>query len=183
MNILVLTIEGYQDIEMISFIGAMNGSNKGFKFTYWNPDNQKHVFGSNKIGSIEAITTEVDANKFDAIYIPGGQSCLNLRTNTKALELIKQFVDLNKYIFAICDAPNALVENNILLDKKYSSYPIKNYLQTSTKLRQSSPTTVDGKYITANGPATSIDLAILVVSTLFGKEEANNLRKKLLPIE
>lgn len=171
MNLLVLTMTGYQDIELISFIGVLNTSGKIKKITYWNPDGIDNVFGSQNIGSIKSITNNVDINEYDAIFIPGGHACVDLRTNKKALDLIKQFIESNKYVFAICDAPNAIVESGMQLDKKYVSYPIEDIEKTATNLRQkNNKTCVDGKYITGNCPASSIEFGLVVLETLYGKE-------------
>ena len=45
--------------------------------------------GSNQIGSIKTINEEINVDDFDAIFIPGGASCINLRTNQKAIKLIE----------------------------------------------------------------------------------------------
>lgn len=180
MKLLVLTIEFYQDIELVSFIGALNACGQFKQIDYWNPDGIKNVFGSNQIGSIETKIDPIDPSQYDAIFIPGGRSCQNLRTNQKALELIKQFIELDKYVFAICDAPNALVDAKLMLNKKYVSYPIENIDKVATSLRQTNVKTwVDGKYITGDSPMASIELALLVIKTIFGQQLAQQTFKKI----
>ena len=34
MNLLVLTLEGYQDIELVGFLGALNAGGQAIKITY-----------------------------------------------------------------------------------------------------------------------------------------------------
>ena len=180
MNLLVLTLEGYQDIELVGFLGALNAGGQAIKITYWNPDGQKLVGGSNQIGQIKTTSQTLEASSFDAIFIPGGKACVGLRTNTKALTLIEQFIKLDKYIFAICDAPNALVDAKLMLNKKYVSYPIENIEKVATSLRQTNVKTwVDGKYITGDSPMASIELALLVIKTIFGQQLAQQTFKKI----
>ena len=162
MNLLVLTLEGYQDIELVGFLGALNAGGQTIKITYWNPDGQQLVGGSNQIGQIKTTSQTLEASSFDAIFIPGGKACVGLRTNTKALTLIEQFIKLDKYIFAICDAPNALV------DAKATSLRIKDQ-----------KTFADGKYITGDSPLAAIDLALLVLKTLYGAEVAQLAHQRL----
>lgn len=180
MNLLVLTLEGYQDIELVGFLGALNAGGQTIKITYWNPDGQQLVGGSNQIGQIKTTSQTLEASSFDAIFIPGGKACVGLRANTKALTLIEQFIKLDKYIFAICDAPNALVDAKLQLDKKYVSYPIANIDTKATSLRiKDQKTFADGKYITGDSPLAAIDLALLVLKTLYGAEVVQLAHQRL----
>ena len=180
MKLLVLTIDGYQDIELVSFIGTLNACGQFDQIDYWNPDGQENVFGSNQIGVIKTQIAPVNPAQYDAIFIPGGRACQNLRTNQNALNLIKQFIDLDKYVFAICDAPNALVDAKLMLDKKYVSYPIKNIEKVATSLRQTSAKTwVDGKYISGDSPMASIEMALLVIKTIFNDQLAQQTFRKI----
>lgn len=180
MKLLVLTISLYQDIELINFIGVLNASGKLEKVDYWNPDGESIVYGSNQIGQIKTKIDEVNVGNYDAIFIPGGKSCINLRTNSLALDLIKEFINLDKYIFAICDAPNALVDAKLLLDKKYVSYPIENIDKVSTNLRQKDKKVfVDGKYITGDSPYATIDFALEVIEQIYGQEIKKETFKKI----
>lgn len=180
MKLLVLTIENYQDIELVTFVSILKSTQKIQQIDFWNPDNNKKVKGSNEIGYIESLINEVNVNNYDAIFVPGGKSCINLRKNKKALNLIKQFIDLDKYIFAICDAPNALIESGMLLDKKYVSYPIENINKKATSLRQKDNKIFrDGKYITGDSPCATIDFALLVINTYFDERTKLETFKKI----
>lgn len=183
MNLLVVTIEGFQEIEMHGVLGVLNRSNKFNKITYWNPDGLNEVSGSNKIGFIKTINGDIDVNNYEAIFIPGGAACLNLRTNKKAIDLIKKFIENNKWIISICDGPNAIYDNNIFIDKKYSSYPIANISNISGKNRTKEYICVDGKYITGKCPSASINLGIKVIETIFGAELAQKVYNEVFGIE
>lgn len=183
MKLLVITMENFQDIELFGFLGTLNVSGKIEKITYWNPEDKNEVFGSNKIGSIKTITSNIEVEDYDAVFVPGGAACINLRTNAKAIKIIKKFIEKEKWVFAICDAPNAIYENGIFNDKKYSSYPIKNIKNNSGENRNSEFVSVDGKYITGKCPSASVDLAIQVVKTLWGAELAKNVYNIVYGVE
>ena len=68
MKLLVLIIDKYQEIEVYGFLGALNRSQKLEKITYWNPDGATKVQGSNKIGFIETINSDINPEDYDAIY-------------------------------------------------------------------------------------------------------------------
>lgn len=183
MKLLVLIIDKYQEIEVYGFLGALNRSQKLEKITYWNPDGITKVQGANRIGFIEAINDEIDPKNYDAIFVPGGAACINLRKNEKALNLIKKFVELDKWVFAICDGPNAIYENHILDNKSYSSFPIENISNISSQKRTKEYINVDGKYITGKCPSAAIDLGIKVIEILYGKELANKAHYGLYGLE
>ena len=183
MKLLVVTIEKFQEIEMYGVLGTLKRSGKFEQMIFWNPDGQKEVVGSNQIGSIKTINEEINVDDFDAIFIPGGASCINLRTNQKAIKLIKEFIDKDKWIISICDGPNALHDNNIFLEKQYSSYPIENIDKKSGKNRNKNYITVDKKYITGKCPSASIDLGIKVIETIFSKELSQKVYKAIFGIE
>lgn len=179
MKILTLTLDGYQDIELSGVIGTINNSGKLEKITYYNPDGKTNIFGSNNISSIKTVST-YDVNDYDAIFVPGGKACLELRKNQKALSTIKTFIDNNKYIIAICDAPNALHETKLISDKKYVSYPIGGIEKSSSDKRdQKAVTMVDGKYITGRGPSSSIELGLKVIEIMISKDESEKVRARL----
>lgn len=183
MKLLVITIENFQDIEMHGFIGTIKRSQKIEKITYWNPNDKKEVWDVNKIGFIKTECGNINVDEYDAIFIPGGAACIALRTDKKAIDLIKEFINKDKWIFAICDGPNALYDNNIFVDKKYSSFPIENIKNFSGKNRNKDFITVDEKYITGKCPSSAIDLGLKVIEVLYGKDLSNNIYKGLYGIE
>lgn len=183
MKLLVLLIDKYQEIEVYGFLGALNRSNKIKKITYWNPEQQTDVMGSNQIGSIKAEIGDVNINNYDAIFIPGGAACINLRTNKKAISLIKEFINQDKWVFAICDGPNALYDNQLNIHKEYASYPIENIHEIASNKRSKKYIIVDGKYITGKCPSAAIDLGIKAIEVLFGKDLALQAYQSLYGIE
>ncbi len=179
MKILTLILDGYQDIELSGVIGTINNSGQLEKNTYFNPDGKTNIFGSNKIGSIET-TSIYNVNDYDAIFVPGGKSAIELRINQKALAIVKDFIDHDKYIIAICDAGNALCDAKLMCGKKYSSYPIQGIETSSCPQRDNEAmVTVDDKFITGRGPASSLELGLKVVEILISKAKSDEVRAGL----
>ncbi|MGL5205818.1 MAG: DJ-1/PfpI family protein [Metamycoplasmataceae bacterium] len=178
MKILTLILCGYQDIELSGVIGTLDKSGE-LDVTYYNPNGDTNIFGSFNIGSIKTIST-YNINDYDGIFIPGGRAALELRKNEKALTVIKDFIKNDKYIIAICDAPNALYETKLITDKKYVSYPIDGIDSRASSLRQKNDSViVDGKYITGRGPAASIELGLKTLEVMISKEKSDKVRAML----
>ncbi len=183
MKLLVVIMDKYQDIEVNGFLGTLKRAKKFNTITYWNPDGQNEVFGSNEIGSIKTVSNDIDAKDYDAIFIPGGAACIAMRENKRTIDLINEFVKNDKWVFAICDGPNVLVDHNIFANKNYSSFPIENINEVAGINRNKNYVTVDGKYITGKCPSASIDLGLKVIEVLFGSELAQSVHKGIYGIE
>ncbi|MGL6125440.1 MAG: DJ-1/PfpI family protein [Metamycoplasmataceae bacterium] len=179
MRLLTLILDGYQNIELTGVIGTINNSGELENNTFYNPDDKSEVFGSYKIGSIKTVS-KYNVNDYDAIFIPGGRAALELRVNKKALGVVKDFIDNDKYVIAICDAPNALYESKLITNKKYVSYPIEGIKTKSSSLRQENDSImVDGKYITGRGPASSLELGLKVIEIIISKTKSEKVRQGL----
>lgn len=71
---------------------------------------------------IEEKISESDYNKFDAIFIPGGCSPDNLRSELEPVEFIRNFYKTGKPIFAICHAPQLLITAQLIEGKKITGW-------------------------------------------------------------
>lgn len=179
MRVLILVLEKYQDIELVGVMATLNNSGHLEKATYYNPNEKTNIFGSNKIGSIMTVST-YNIEEYDAIFIPGGQSAQELRVNQLALNVVKHFIDNDKYIISMCDSPNALCDAKLLTDKKYVSYPIKDIEKFACANRVANEIVmVDGKYITGRGPASSLELGLKVIEILISKKKSDEVRSGL----
>lgn len=87
-------------------IQGMNHDEKGDKF------------------SVDKTVDEVSADDYNGLILPGG--VLNpdtLRTNKKAVQLVRDFFSQHKPVSAICHGPWLLVEADVLKDRTITSFP------------------------------------------------------------
>ncbi|MGV9664550.1 type 1 glutamine amidotransferase domain-containing protein [Nocardia niigatensis] len=67
---------------------------------------------------------DVDAGAFDVLVIPGGTvNADKLRTDAKAIELVRSAIAADRPIAAICHGPWLLVEAAVVAGKTLTSYP------------------------------------------------------------
>ena len=72
---------------------------------------------------VDKSLSEVNADDYDAIVLPGGQINPDLlRINAEALQLIRSFLDTGKIVAAICHAPWLLVELDAVRGREVTSY-------------------------------------------------------------
>lgn len=72
---------------------------------------------------VEKDIESVDPSQYDVLVLPGGQiNPDKLRTEEKAIEIIRAFYSSGKVVAAICHAPWLLVEAGVIKGRKCTSY-------------------------------------------------------------
>lgn len=124
---------------------------------------------------IDLTLEQAKAQDFDGIIFVGGPGTLLVRQNLAALELVKKANQLNKIIGAICWAPTILAKAGVLKGKKATCWVGQDSeygLSTSAVLEKfgakfvSQDVVIDGKIITADGPASAKKFAQEIFRTL-----------------
>lgn len=73
---------------------------------------------------VDKTLDEVNPNHYDAIVLPGGAvNADNIRMNDKARQLIRNFMDGDKIVAAICHAPWALISAGRTDGMQLTSFP------------------------------------------------------------
>lgn len=101
--------------------------------------------------AITEIVSQVEAENYDALMLPGG--VINpdiLRMNEAAVHFVSQFVEAGKPIAAICHGPWTLVETNILEGRVVTSWP-----SIKTDLINAGAKWVDQEVVSDQGLVTS----------------------------
>jgi len=87
-------------------VQAMNHDQKGNKFP------------------VAAIVSQVSARDFDALVLPGGVASPDkLRTNRDAVNFVREFMEADKPVAAICHGPWLLVEADAVRGRTITSWP------------------------------------------------------------
>ncbi|WP_027120446.1 DJ-1/PfpI family protein [Mycoplasmopsis lipofaciens] len=175
MKILVLVHNNFNDIELTTTISCLQKTEKITKITYFNPK-YKEAKGQYNIVELK-LENDFNINEYDAIFIPGGKGAKELRNDKNSLTIINQFVKQNKFVLAICDAPNVLFENSIIKNENYSSFPIYN-LKCGLN-RNNNMVSVDSKFITAKCAASAMEFGLEIVKIFFGENDYNKVKSAM----
>jgi protease I len=74
--------------------------------------------------AVDREVSQVSAQDFDALVIPGGVANPDkLRTNKDAVQLVRDFMEADKPVAAICHGPWLLVEADALRGRTITSWP------------------------------------------------------------
>ena len=97
---------------------------------------------------------EAREGDYDALLLPGGVSNPDqLRTDEKAIALIKAFANAGKPVAAICHAPWLLVEADLLRGRRATSWPsIRTDLRNAGAEVVDEAAVTDGNIITSRKP-------------------------------
>jgi protease I len=73
--------------------------------------------------ALNASFDEIDVGKYDALAIAGGRAPEYLRLNKRVIEIVREFVQQNKPIAAVCHAAQLLAAADVIRGKRISAYP------------------------------------------------------------
>lgn len=114
----------------------------------------------------DATTTEVRAEDFDAIVIPGGSAPDKIRTNSQAIRLVADAVNSGKLVAAVCHGPQVLIEADLIRDRRVTGFnAIRIDIENAGGQYYDEPVVIDSNLITARGPS---DLPMFTIMLLQG---------------
>ena len=145
------------------------------------------VHGSHGIRTIaDCLIKDADLDSYDMIVLPGGlPGADTLRDNEIVIGWVKNFASKpDKYVAAICAAPQVLAKAGVSKGRRLTSYPGEKYLKLfadadyvdDNRLTEEC-VVVDGNLITSRGPGTTLPFAYRLVEVLGG--DADKLRKAM----
>ncbi len=120
----------------------------------------------------DALIDDVAGEDFDMIVLPGGaEGARNLEAHPVVTELLQKMRDQDRYIGAICAAPNVLRNHGIVSgDVPFVLHPATlkdgqggKYVQNARLMRHE-------KITTSIGPGSAFEFALELVEQLCGKE-------------
>ena len=126
MKVAILTENGFEQSELISPKAAMEKA--GVTVEIVSPQ-EKEVKACD-VGDwgitmpVDVSLDQANPEEYDGLMLPGG--VLNpdkLRTNQKAIDFVKHFLEQGKPVAAICHGPQTLIETKMIEGRKMTSYP------------------------------------------------------------
>ena len=177
-KIIVFIAEGFEEIEALTVVDILRRA--GVTVTLCSLKNDLVKGAHNVLIKTDIMIDNLVFEDYDAIYLPGGlPGAYNLRDDNRVIEIIKNFNEKKKLIYAICAAPVVLSKAGITEDKVITSYPgfekeikCKNYSEEIF--------VKDGNITTSRGPATAMPFAYEILRQLGLEKESKELRKGML---
>ena len=183
-NIAMLLADGYEEGEALFVIDILRRAG----FTCDGVSLQGDVAtGSHGIRVLaDKRIEDVDPESYDMVILPGGlPGADTLRDSETVIAWVRSF-DANpeKFVAAICAAPQVLAKAGVSAGRRLTSYPGEKYTKLFADAdyvddnRQTDEcVVVDGHLITSRGPGTTLPFAYKLVEVLGG--DAARLRKAM----
>ncbi|GAA4321100.1 type 1 glutamine amidotransferase domain-containing protein [Flaviaesturariibacter amylovorans] len=155
-KVAVLTENGFEEVELTQPLEALRAA--GAEAHIVSPQKDKVKAWDKDHWSIELPVDKVldDANPedYDALLLPGG--VLNpdtLRTNKKAVDFARHFLEYGKPVAAICHGPQLLIETGMIATRTLTSYPsVRTDLENAGALWQDKEVVTDNGLVTSRSP-------------------------------
>lgn len=153
LRVAILVADGFEQIELTEPRKALDEA--GAKTMIVSPV-EGQVQGWNHYDKgdsfdVDLPLSEANADDFDALLLPGGVANPDqLRTENKAVELIKDMFAAGKPIASICHGPWTLIEADAVRGRKVTSWP-----SLKTDLTNAGAEWVDEEVVVDNGLVTS----------------------------
>lgn len=152
MKVLILSADNFEDSELL--VPYYRFKEVGI---------QVHV-GSMKKGTItgkhgykvevDRMLSEVNADDYDLLIIPGGKAPAELRKERHVLEIARRFFADSKPVAAICHGPQILISAGVLKGKRATCYKaVAPEMKEAGADYQDRELVVDGNLITSRQPS------------------------------
>ncbi len=153
LKVAILTENGFEQSELISPKQAMEEA--GVSVHIVSPQkNEVRAWDETDWGitiSVDRPLDEARPEDYDGLMLPGGvMNPDKLRTNQKAVNFIKHFLENSKPLAVICHGPQTMIETGLLSGRKMTSYPA-----IKTDLVNAGVNWVDEEVVVDNGLVSS----------------------------
>jgi len=152
----VLATDGVEEVELTAPVDALRRA--GARVVVVAPKGGTiQAFNHHDKGAEIPVDRElgaVSARDFDALVLPGGVANPDeLRTNERAVELVRDFMEADKPVAAICHAPWLLVEAGLVKGRTLTSWPsLRTDLRNAGAEWVDQAVVVDQKLVTSRKP-------------------------------
>jgi len=165
-RVAILVAEGFHDGEAYMPMGYF--VNQGFEVTVIGSEAGKvKSYNSDFTINIDKAVTEVNAEDFDALVLPGGKGPALLRENVDVVEFVKAFQATGRVIAAICHGPQVLITAGLVEGMTCTGVGgIQEELEVAGARFIDEPVVVDGNLVTSRVPGDLYDFSSTIVKKI-----------------
>ena len=151
-KIAVLVTDMVEEIELTDPVEKFKEA--GHSVDLLNVESGKELTGKNgDTFTIDKGIDEVKAEQYDALLVPGGFSPDLLRIDPKHAEFAHSFIANQKPVFAICHAPQFLIDTDLLKGVTLTSFiSVRNDLRNAGANVKDEEVVVDRNIVTSRTP-------------------------------
>ncbi len=118
--------------------------------------------------------------QFDVLCVPGGVGVNPLMEDDEVLEFLRRQVEGARYVTSVCTGSMVLAAAGLLAGRRATTHwASHDFLARLGAVPVQARVVTDGKFATGGGVTAGIDMALGVVSELFGREAAEAVQLNL----
>ncbi|KAL0228221.1 hypothetical protein RCL1_004364 [Eukaryota sp. TZLM3-RCL] len=178
----LLVFPGVEPIEAFTCIDVL--SRASAKTTIISVFDSSEVLTAHNISiNPQTSLSSISDSFFDLVILPGGPGSLQTTLNTNPLlhAFLKNHVDNNKLVCAICAAPITLCNAGLLTEHSATSYPAtREAVEPNCKSYYLDKVVISRNIITSRGPGTSLLCALVLVGLVYSPNVAESIAKAML---
>jgi len=151
-KVIALVDHEFEDLEL--WVPVMRLQEEGATVHFVGAVKGEKYFGKYGVPAVaDYAFSEINAEEYDGILVPGGWAPDKLRRYPEVLEMVKMMDRNQKPIGQICHAGWVLISAKILQGKKVTSTPgIKDDMENAGAIWLDEPVVVDGHIISSRRP-------------------------------
>lgn len=180
----IFLADGVEEVEAVATVDALRRA--GMEVTTVSIAESPVVTGATGQKLVaDSLIADINTAEADWIIIPGGvPGAPNLHANKTVNEIITSHWNAGGRVAGICAGPAVvLAPTGILKGKQATCYPgLEQDLINAGATYVKAPVVVDGKLITSEGPATTLDFAKAIIAATLGQQKADETLSGMLLI-
>ena len=156
-TIAVLATDGVEEVELTRPVTALREA--GARVVVVSPKSDVIQAMNNDVEPASRIPVDLEvenaaSSDYDGLVLPGGTTNPDkLRTNERAVQFVRQFVEANKPIAAICHGPWTLINAGGVKGRTLTSWPsLRKDLENAGATWVDETVVHDGKLVTSRNP-------------------------------
>ncbi len=180
-TVLFLLADGFEELEFVASYDILHRGEILVKTA--SISDKKEVSGAHGLIILaDSLLQQMEGLPFDMLVLPGGTKGTERLLETPAVKslLVKSY-EAGKQIAAICAAPSALANADILRDHAATSYPaVRGSVEPHCKKYLDVPVVISENIITSRGAGTAAEFGFCLLSLLAGFETAAAVKAKMI---
>ncbi|MGZ8375742.1 MAG: type 1 glutamine amidotransferase domain-containing protein [Gemmatirosa sp.] len=156
-RIAVLVTDGFEQVELVEPVRAMEAAGARVDIVSLEPGEIQGMNHDDKgdMLPVDCTVDEARAGDYDGLLIPGGVANPDrLREDERAVALVRDFIERDKPVAAICHGPWLLVEADAVRGRTLTSWPsLKTDIRNAGGSWEDKETVLDQRLLTSRKPA------------------------------
>ncbi|MBU0936114.1 MAG: DJ-1/PfpI family protein [Spirochaetes bacterium] len=180
LHVCVILADGFEEVEAITPVDYLRRAGFAVKMAALE---RLEVEGAHGIRVLADVgLADVADDPFDVIIVPGGLGgAQNIAADDNARAILKKQFQSDRFVAALCAAPALVLGEacKLLAGRKFTCYPgMEKHVTEGTYTGET--LCLDGKLITAAGPACAQAFALGIIHQVMGEAAAGRVAQAIL---